>query len=284
MVICNQIVHTASLGDSRAILGTVGHLPPLVPYISCIDSEMVTQLKGKRPCKMYSDVFAHQITKDQRPDDHEEYQRILESGGRVKRLIDDQGNRIGPYRVWEANSSTPGLTMTRSIGDAVAKTIGVIAKPVITKHNIDPSQDLFVVVASDGIWNCMDNEDVVNFVEYYRSLTCREIKKHKDSEISARNSCIAQLLCEEARARWLSIVEEDDVMIDDISCVVLELPDSGHRPKPVRLEKEEQTAMVKVEARKEAKKETDGNDFIRAPSKETKIRDPRRGSIMAGKC
>ena len=30
------------------------------------------------------------------------------------------------------------------------------------------------------------------------------------------------MVCEEARYRWLSIVEEEDVFIDDISCVVVE--------------------------------------------------------------
>ena len=31
------------------------------------------------------------------------------------------------------------------------------------------------------------------------------------------------MLCEEARHRWFTIVEEEDVLIDDISCVVIEL-------------------------------------------------------------
>jgi len=30
------------------------------------------------------------------------------------------------------------------------------------------------------------------------------------------------MLCEEARIRWLAIVEHEDVMIDDISAVIIE--------------------------------------------------------------
>ena len=277
MVVCNQTVFTASVGDSRAILCSTVQQAPLVPYIPRVDDDIILQLKASRPCKLYSDLHALQLTKDQRPDDQEECKRIQESGGRVKRLIDEQGNRIGPYRVWEADSNTPGLTMTRSLGDGAAKSIGVIARPVVTKHPISAGQDLFVVVASDGIWNCMDNEDVVNFVEYYRALTCKEIRKHKDSEVTASNSCIAQLLCEEARVRWLSIVEEDDVMIDDISCAVLEFPDMGNRPRPIKQQKQENTIRIKIQ--KNPPKEAEGKEIARAPTiKETKVRDPRRAS------
>jgi hypothetical protein len=47
-----------------------------------------------------------------------------------------------------------------------------------------------------------------------------------------RNACIAHLLCEEARVRWKEIVEEEDVIIDDISVVVVELaapPQQGQK-------------------------------------------------------
>jgi hypothetical protein len=31
------------------------------------------------------------------------------------------------------------------------------------------------------------------------------------------------MLCEEARVRWLTLIEEEDVLIDDISAVVVEI-------------------------------------------------------------
>ena len=36
---------------------------------------------------------------------------------------------MGPCRVWLADSDTPGLSMTRAFGDAVAATVGIIAQP-----------------------------------------------------------------------------------------------------------------------------------------------------------
>ena len=68
----------------------------------------------------------------------------------------------------------------------------------------------------------MDNEDVVNYVELYREKASKAHQRVKDN-INVNNACIAQLLCEEARIRWLSIVEEDNTPIDDISCMIFEL-------------------------------------------------------------
>jgi len=38
---------------------------------------------------------------------------------------------FGPKRVWLKNKQAPGLAMTRSVGDLVAKTVGVTAEPEI---------------------------------------------------------------------------------------------------------------------------------------------------------
>ena len=44
------------------------------------------------------------------------------------------GRDIGPARVWIPSGSHkgPGLAMARSIGDSIAATVGVVAKPVVT--------------------------------------------------------------------------------------------------------------------------------------------------------
>jgi serine/threonine protein phosphatase PrpC len=114
--------------------------------------------------------------------------------------------------------------MSRSIGDFDASNLGVISTPVTTAVQHTPGADFFIVAGSDGIWDVMENEEVANFVEKYRSNCLKEtsgpgrVKRYMPS-----NACIAQLLCEEARQRWITIVEEEDVMIDDISAVVWEL-------------------------------------------------------------
>jgi serine/threonine protein phosphatase PrpC len=83
--------------------------------------------------------------------------------------------------------------------------------------------DMFIVAASDGVWDVMENEEVVNFVENYRYQCMKNCDLANPGRITPDNVTIAQLLCEEARYRWKYIVEEEDVMIDDISAVILEL-------------------------------------------------------------
>jgi hypothetical protein len=44
------------------------------------------------------------------------------------------GEFVGPHRVWLANRNTPGLAMSRSIGDYKAHEAGVIAEPEVNMH------------------------------------------------------------------------------------------------------------------------------------------------------
>lgn len=41
------------------------------------------------------------------------------------------GQHYGPKRVWLKNKQVPGLAMTRSLGDFVAKSVGVTYDPEI---------------------------------------------------------------------------------------------------------------------------------------------------------
>lgn len=49
--------------------------------------------------------------------------------------------------------------MTRSMGDKVGAQAGVIAEPEIKEFTIGEF-DRFMVVASDGVWEYLSNEDV----------------------------------------------------------------------------------------------------------------------------
>lgn len=67
-------------------------------------------------------------TRDHKPELKDEKERILKSGGRVDKYT-DKGGKSGPYRVWVRNENFPGLAMSRSIGDFVAGSVGVISEP-----------------------------------------------------------------------------------------------------------------------------------------------------------
>lgn len=42
---------------------------------------------------------------------------------------DYDGTAIGPHRVWLKNENIPGLAMSRSFGDGLAHSVGVISDP-----------------------------------------------------------------------------------------------------------------------------------------------------------
>jgi hypothetical protein len=62
----------------------------------------------------------------------EEAYRIVKKNGRVSKYMDNSGHYKGPLRVWTKNGKVPGLAVTRSFGDQLAHTIGVICEPEIT--------------------------------------------------------------------------------------------------------------------------------------------------------
>jgi serine/threonine protein phosphatase PrpC len=53
----------------------------------------------------------------------------------------------------------PGLAMSRSLGDGLAHSCGVISDPEIIEFEVHPD-DKFIVVASDGVWEFLSNEQV----------------------------------------------------------------------------------------------------------------------------
>merc|ERR1712008_489295 len=107
-------------------------------------------------------LIAVEVTHDHKPDSPKEKERILATGGRVFAVEYDDGID-GPPRVWLGHMDVPGLAMSRSLGDAVAHTAGVISEPEFTERELLPS-DKFIVVATDGLWEFVDNDETVGMV------------------------------------------------------------------------------------------------------------------------
>jgi serine/threonine protein phosphatase PrpC len=59
--------------------------------------------------------------------------------------------------------------MTRSMGDLVAKTVGVTFEPEIKSFsNLSSKTDRIVVVASDGLWDRIPNDEITRMlIPYY---------------------------------------------------------------------------------------------------------------------
>ena len=138
---------------------------------------------------------------DQKPDDPEESKRIIENGGEISQLEED-GEKSGPFRVWKKGEVYPGIAMSRSIGDLIASTLGVIPEPKFLEEKIDKDTK-FIVVASDGVWEFLDNDTVKDIVmPYYEKNdpngACKELIK-KSTE-------------------WWN---KEDIVVDDITVIVV---------------------------------------------------------------
>ncbi|KAK1351556.1 PPM-type phosphatase domain-containing protein [Heracleum sosnowskyi] len=122
----------ANLGDSRAILCTKGNKDHLV---------------------------AIQLTVDLKPDLPCECERIWSCEGRVMALEEEPSI----YRVWRPDQDCPGLAMSRAFGDFCLKDYGLISVPEIFYRKLT-EKDEFMVLASDGLWDVLSNEEVIRTV------------------------------------------------------------------------------------------------------------------------
>ncbi|VVB07113.1 unnamed protein product [Arabis nemorensis] len=104
-------------------------------------------------------IVATQLTVDLKPDLPREAERIKRCKGRVFALQDEPE----VPRVWLPFDDAPGLAMARAFGDFCLKDYGVISIPEFT-HRVLTDKDQFIVLASDGVWDVLSNEEVVDIV------------------------------------------------------------------------------------------------------------------------
>ncbi|ERN16642.1 hypothetical protein AMTR_s00051p00099980 [Amborella trichopoda] len=94
--------------------------------------------------------LSYSLSKDHVANCPKERERVIEAGGQVKWQID-------AWRVGVA-----ALQVTRSIGDDDLKP-AVTAEPEITQVRLS-EDDEYLVMASDGLWDVVCNEDVVSII------------------------------------------------------------------------------------------------------------------------
>lgn len=167
----------ANLGDSRAVLGT----------------------RSKNSFK------AVQLTVDLKPCVQREAERIVSCKGRVFAMEEEPD----VYRVWMPDDDCPGLAMSRAFGDFCLKDYGLVCIPDVFCRKVS-REDEFVVLATDGIWDVLSNEEVVKVVG-----SCKD------------RSVAAEMLVQRAARTWRTKFPASKA--DDCAVVVLYL---NHRPYP----------------------------------------------------
>ncbi|CAI7775523.1 unnamed protein product, partial [Closterium sp. NIES-53] len=95
------------------------------------------------------DLMAVRLSADHKPNNEDERARIEASEGSVQQDVDENGDDVGPFRVWMKTGPMLGLAMSRSLGDKLAHTVGVSATPEVVVRRLDQS-DAFLVLGSDG--------------------------------------------------------------------------------------------------------------------------------------
>ena len=175
----DNVFHIANAGDSRAVM-------------ACRTTQ-----NGKIVRK------ALDLTVDQNPDSPGEQERIEQMGGFVSPPPEDGLSA----RVWlDCNYSQIGLAMSRSLGDHAVKSIGVIATPVVSIHELKEEDD-FMIIATDGVWEFMSSQEAVDIVS-----------KHLDNGSGSSVAC--QNLIESAAGLWHD--NEGDYR-DDITALVIKV-------------------------------------------------------------
>lgn len=140
------------------------------------------------------------LTRDHKPHEPKEKQRITAMGGRVARMAKDaNGNLTGPFRVFLPGMWAPGLALSRAFGDTLVSSFGVVHTPETKSVSLPrpsgrggssgqpatsnvvsagamaapgtglPAGSLehtagrrhVLVVASDGLWEWVSSEDAV---------------------------------------------------------------------------------------------------------------------------
>jgi len=102
-IILNDIIYVANVGNSRAVIGE-------------------RDKSGK--------ISAIQLTQDHVPGVEKESERIMSRGGRIFPVEYGFGPS-GRQRIWLGHMDVPGLTISRSIGDTVGTSVGVVSSPIV---------------------------------------------------------------------------------------------------------------------------------------------------------
>lgn len=192
---CNVIV--GNVGDSRAVLAEA----PIAAEGSTIGGNN----RSGRLCAL-------DLSWDQTPFRADEAARVRKAGARVLTLDQLEGIKDpaaqcwtneddcdgDPPRLWSPHGMYPGTAFTRSLGDAAAEDIGVIADPELHLVRLGP-RARFLILATDGVWEFLGSQQAVDMV-----AQCRTPAEG------------ARLLVAAAYKAWL----QHETRTDDISAVV----------------------------------------------------------------
>jgi len=169
MIMEEQTIHIAFIGDARIMLGSWNRR----------DSRLIF------------------VTADHKPENAGEKERLVAAGDEVREI---EG---GSHRIYLPGSNFPGLTMSRAFGDTACA--GNLREPEYHKYSMQPSDEWYSIVASDGIWEFLEGEEVM-------SMTAKKLRLK-----GARETL--QFLVNASRKRWQYCCGD---YCDDITAILIQ--------------------------------------------------------------
>jgi serine/threonine protein phosphatase PrpC len=145
-------------------------------------------------------IAAHAVTRDHKPERPDERARLLGSGSDVRK--NEQDDPQAPFRVYVRGQQVPGLAMSRSLGDVVAHSVGVLSAPEFHETELKAT-DSTILIATDGLFDVLSNAEIASVA---------------GADANARD--VADRLVQRAADRYDECNEEPD----DITVIVATIP------------------------------------------------------------
>ncbi|RWW32564.1 hypothetical protein GW17_00002754 [Ensete ventricosum] len=203
ILVRGRTIYVANAGDSRAV---------------------IAEKRGK-------DIVAVDLSLDQTPFRSDELERVKNCGARVLTLDqieglknpdvqcwgDEEGDDGDPPRLWVQNGMYPGTAFTRSIGDSIAESIGVIATPEIFVMELTQDHPFFVI-ASDGVFEFLSSQAVVDMAHIEQALHDHFLfRRLTDSQRHVLLDCMRRV---DVKPGDVVVQQGGEVSVGDVVCAV----------------------------------------------------------------
>jgi len=142
------------------------------------------------------------LTRDHRPDNEDEAERVQQAGGEIRKLRENSG----AVRVFARGQDRPALALTRTLGAAAAADCGVSSEPEVSAYRLRPGVDALLVLGTDGLFEFCNNTDAA------ASLLKEGV-----------TGAALQELCASSQRQWAKTSYNETV--DDITAIAAMLPD-----------------------------------------------------------
>ncbi len=126
MLCSNPVIDTTQSGSTGVVVAVTAKQ---VVCASVGDSSAFLLRLGEPGLEGKAELKAVEVSQQHTPYDEFEASRIISHGGEVRPALNQYGEDSGPLRVFKAKYKYPGLMMTRSFGDKMAHSCGVICSP-----------------------------------------------------------------------------------------------------------------------------------------------------------